>query len=175
MKPRPYPSREEILKRFDYKPSTGQLIFKSGRYAGRIAGSINDNGRRLITWEQGKKISRSHIVWFLEKGEWPPRNKRITHKNNDTIDDRIENLELGIFVNNSKPWYHRGKPLSAEDRAHFDNLCKTKKRRSFKNLEISRRRLGITDDEFFGRDRQKKQVDNKLPKGASRYEKEKTT
>ena len=158
MKTRLYPSREEVLKRFDYKPSTGQLIFKSGRCAGRIAGPINDNGRRLINWEQGKKISCSHIVWFLEKGEWPPRNKRIIHKNNNTIDDRIENLELSDFVNSSKPWYHRGKPLSAEDRAHFDSLCKLRKKRTFKN-----------------RDRQKKQVDDKLPTGASRYEKEKTT
>ena len=166
---RPYPSREEILSKFDYNPSTAQLIHRSGRYAGKIAGGFSNSGARYILWNLIQKIPRSHIIWFLEKGEWPPADKKVLHKNKDSIDDKIDNLKLANFVNNSKPWYHRGKPLSAEDRAHFDSLCKKKKKRTFKNLEKSRRRQGISDDEFFGRNR-KKTIETKLPTGASVYD-----
>jgi hypothetical protein len=43
---------------------------------------------------QNKRIPTHHVVWMMFNGYELPKNTRIIHKNGDTLDNRIENLEL---------------------------------------------------------------------------------
>lgn len=42
----------------------------------------------------GIKKKSSHIVWHSVTGHWPVGDEIIHHINNDSTDDRIENLQL---------------------------------------------------------------------------------
>lgn len=86
-------SHAQILEMFGYDAQTGNLLWKirpSNRIAvGQVAGVIASNGRRYVSID-GRRHLAHRIVWFHQKGDWPPEN--ISPENGDYLDTRIENL-----------------------------------------------------------------------------------
>lgn len=42
----------------------------------------------------GYTLQAAKVVWLLHHGEWPDSSGRISWRNGNTLDDRIENLEI---------------------------------------------------------------------------------
>lgn len=73
-------THEELLTLLDYDPSTGHLIWKTGKHSKRIkkgtrAGFLRKSGYRGITLK-GKSYLEHHVIWFHQIGSWP---KEIDH------------------------------------------------------------------------------------------------
>ena len=86
----------EILQQFlSYNPRTGHFYWRcptpyhSQRKNDR-AGYLSGSGHRLIT-VRGKTFRSDHVAWLFVHGSWPM--KELKHRNEDLLDDRIENLE----------------------------------------------------------------------------------
>ena len=80
-------NRIEFEKSFFFKKDTGEFIRKS---TGKIAGGMNGSG--YISLQFGWKRYRvHHIVWFLEKNEWP---ELLDHINGNRSDNRLSNLRI---------------------------------------------------------------------------------
>src|SRR5215831_12897717 len=83
----------------NYEPDTGQLTWAvaSGRY-GRISPGTkagfehtdSDGYRYRYVVIQSRQYRATHLAWAWMTGEWP--KETIDHKNQDTLDDRWENL-----------------------------------------------------------------------------------
>jgi hypothetical protein len=70
----------------------------NGRFSGKEAGCHHqDRNIVIITFKQAV-IPRYHIVWALHNGAWPDL---IDHWNNDSTDDRIENLRSCTHAQNA--------------------------------------------------------------------------
>ena len=86
---------EFIREEFVCKPELGKLYRKDNlrKGVGWRCGTHN----RYFVWvrpkgQKGKNLRRSHLVWFFHTGEWPVT--LIDHINQDSTDDRIENLRM---------------------------------------------------------------------------------
>lgn len=94
----------EMIAWFRYEPETGKLFWrdKPNRRiaAGTEAGIVkhpnpkSDQRYRYVTI-QGVTTPIARIVWLMHHGEWPPAP--IKYKNENSLDTRIENLELARF------------------------------------------------------------------------------
>jgi hypothetical protein len=100
------PSVERIREILDYDPETGVFRWKVRRGnmpAGSIAGSVNTNrgeiGYRNIFIE-GKLRPAHRVAWLLCHGQ-DPGHLVIDHINRDTTDNRIANLRIATFSENS--------------------------------------------------------------------------
>lgn len=103
----PTPTRERLSEYFRYEPSTGHLIRKQRARSdyklernykihlskvGSIAGTINAGGYLKVSVD-GFTHSAHRVAWMLHYGEWVDYPKfEIDHINNNTLDNRIENL-----------------------------------------------------------------------------------
>ena len=93
----------EIRNRFTYE--NGKLFWKNPTYKaliGKEAGytynppSVKQTPHKRVhvqNSEFSKCVPQQHAVWMMFNGALPPHT-RIVHKNGDTFDNRIENLEL---------------------------------------------------------------------------------
>lgn len=86
-----------VREYFDY--ADGRLYWrtqdhKHARLIGMEAGNVLDTGR-LKYWAVtfgGARIQRSHLVFAWHNGRWPLDHLQMDHINQDSMDDRIENL-----------------------------------------------------------------------------------
>lgn len=88
-----------VRAEFHYDEELGRLRRRVSRYRNRIgevAGAISHrkHGDRVNVYYRGKVYQNSRLVWAYHKGEWPPEGMVVDHINGDTLDDRIENLQL---------------------------------------------------------------------------------
>ncbi len=84
----------------DYDPRTGVFIWRSNRggAAGRLAGTIDTHGYRLIRVDC--KLYRScRLAWLYVTGEWP--KYQIDHINMVRDDDSWTNLRLATSSQNN--------------------------------------------------------------------------
>lgn len=84
-------THEQVVMIFAYEPSTGNLIW---RHTGNIAGSVkrvNDNQYVYVGFEC-KRYMAHKLVWCWHNKVYP--SGYIRHKDNDTLNNRIENLEI---------------------------------------------------------------------------------
>ena len=87
------PTREQITDHLRYVKKDGLLYWRKapGNRAkvGDLAGSVSPYGY-IVVGLLGMKLFRGHIVWFLEKRQWP--TLKLDHKDTDRLNDRIANL-----------------------------------------------------------------------------------
>ena len=74
------PEISELRK--SYKVINGEIYKRMGSKLKSGLGVVRCNG---------KNIPRSHMVWALEKGEWP--TSRLFHKDGNNDNDNLSNLE----------------------------------------------------------------------------------
>tara|TARA_A100001391_G_C5019432_1_gene265402 strand:+ start:9 stop:530 length:522 start_codon:yes stop_codon:yes gene_type:complete len=101
----PLPDWELLNKLFEYKPITGELIWKVNRSnikKGSIAGSKHKSGK--LTYLQvgvnGKQYAIQRIIWKLYFKE-DPKHFDIDHKNRNTLDNSIANLRKVTTAQNN--------------------------------------------------------------------------
>ena len=113
---------EHLSKLVTYHPLTGLMYWKNRpkfgtrRHPLRPAGSISNSEYRAISIRIcGKEhnVKQHNLAWFITFGKIPKEGFSIDHKNNQRLDNRLENLRVlshcgqGISkskVRNSPPW-----------------------------------------------------------------------
>lgn len=99
------PEIEEFIREnIRYDPETGHLWWiRQVKGAGRPRkmdrpiGTISTNGsgyRRLAAMICKRKFICSRVCWFLYYGNWPPSCLDVHHINEDSLDNRVNNLGL---------------------------------------------------------------------------------
>lgn len=81
---------KEVLEyiRVNYRYLDGKIYGVHGKNIGFIQTFKTYKYMKLTVL--GDSVKRSHVVWYLCRGFWPRSN--IYHKNDDILDDNIENL-----------------------------------------------------------------------------------
>lgn len=96
-------SHEYLLSRIKYNPETGEFVWLkkiedthfdkiwNTKYAGKVAGNINQNGYQRISLLK-KEYQSSHLAIFYTTKLWPP--DEVDHINLNSGDNRIINLRI---------------------------------------------------------------------------------
>ena len=96
------PTQSQLQEIFDYR--SGHLIYKTGRHAGKRAGSFQPNGRRTV-FVLGNNHSEHRIVWVLLNGPIPD-GLEPDHEDRCPGNNTISNLRLATHAENTR---NRGK------------------------------------------------------------------
>jgi hypothetical protein len=122
-------SQEQLKELFDYCAETGNLIWKKSQQGGKVVvggplGSeeiLNNGYQRRITHLKGRMYRVHRLVWLWHYGTLP---KMIDHKDNNALNNRIENLrECTVSQNNSNRRFTGNK-------SGYKGVCKVEKNNS---------------------------------------------
>lgn len=92
------PSSEYLRSILHYDQDTGMLVWKyspdqtsqwNGKYAGRYAGTLGQNGYVKVGIN-GKVYGAHRLIWTMVTGRWP--SNQVRHLNHDGYDNRWSNL-----------------------------------------------------------------------------------
>ena len=100
------PTCQQVRELLDYNPETGVFTWRTRqasssfkkRLVGQEAGTAHSGGYWSISI-YGRKWLAHHLAWLLFYGVWPARF--VDHANLDKRDNRIANLRLASFAENS--------------------------------------------------------------------------
>jgi len=98
---------EDLKRRFEYNPSTGDLIHKRGRFKDQKVGTLTPEGYLATTLYDGmnkKSVSTllHRLIYFLQTGTNVPEGCIMDHINHDRVDNRWENLRVVTPSENSR-------------------------------------------------------------------------
>lgn len=97
----PLPPAADLWETFDYKPLTGELVWKKTRRTdciGKTVGSPNKSGY-LVTVVEGKMYQLHRLVWVWVHGE-DPGAIELDHRDRVRTNNRWYNLRLADFTQN---------------------------------------------------------------------------
>lgn len=101
----PLPERGEVAAALSYDPETGSLTWRTGIFAGKLAGGIGQDGYARV--RLNRKLYLSHrLIWKLIHNGEP---SEIDHIDNDRGNNKIENLRA---ANSQKNGFNRLKTAS---------------------------------------------------------------
>ena len=85
-------TQEKVRRLFNYR--NGTLVWKvtknnNSAKMGSVAGSISNNGYYMVSFDN-KRYFTHKIIWLWHKGYIP--EKHIDHRNQDRLDNHIQNL-----------------------------------------------------------------------------------
>lgn len=89
---------DQLRQYLTYCPSTGELTWKAGRFAGKRAFKTETQGY-LRGFIFRKRYMAHRVIWAMHHNEWPIE---IDHINGNTGDNRIENLRSVTHSQNLK-------------------------------------------------------------------------
>ena len=117
-------TQEYLQSIFDYKD--GEIYWKKIKVknqvqAGDVAGFITNNNYKNVRLD-GKKIPVHHIIFIMHYGYLP---KKIDHKDNNRLNNRIENLRIATTENNNQNAVRRKDNTTGVKGVNF---CKRDKR-----------------------------------------------
>ncbi len=84
-------TRERLFELVDYKPESGELVWKRTHRrvrTGEPVGSMSPTGHIVVKLDRQCYLVH-RLVWFIETGKWP---SIIDHANRDPSDNRFVNL-----------------------------------------------------------------------------------
>lgn len=134
---------------FSYTPEDGKLRWKvraQNRRMGRPAGTNlpwplnNRNNRYNRITINGKAFQTHQIIWLMH-GNSIPDGMDVDHKNNNTIDNRIENLQLLTTRDNIVKTPSSGRNTASGHKGIF--MCK--KYRACLSTKKFKKKLGFYD------------------------------
>lgn len=118
--------QQTLKELLNYNPNTGVLTWKkrtSNRIkVGDVAGTINDQGYRLIGI-LGEEYRAHRLAWMYVTGEWPA--SEIDHRNGAHDDNRWENLREATSAENKQNLSVRINNSSGFPGVSFDRRTKT--------------------------------------------------
>ncbi len=130
MKYKPLPSKEELQTIFNYEPE-GWLVWKkqlSGRgKVGERAGSRYKD-KYISVCIRGERYSLHRLIWAYHYGEEGLEGYVIHHKDSNTSNNRIENLEkltLEEHQEEHREEVYRGRKLK-DNKTGFSGVSKRK-------------------------------------------------
>ena len=97
----PLPPASDLWEIFDYKPLTGELVWKKTRRTdciGKVVGSPNKSGY-LVTVVGGKMYQLHRLVWVWLHGN-DPGAIEVDHKDRNKLNNRWHNLRLADWTQN---------------------------------------------------------------------------
>lgn len=110
-------TQEELNRRLDYDPSTGDLVWvistSNAIKAGTKAGSIVTSGH-LQMKINGQPIQVHRVIWFMLYGEW---SDMIDHKDGNPLNNRKDNLRLATATQNA-----RNRKLGSDSKTGFKGV-----------------------------------------------------
>lgn len=116
-------TRETILEKFSYDRDAGAF---TNRKTGKVVGgkAYGWQYHRLVFDSMGS-MAVHRAVWLLEVGRLPPSGYVIDHINGDKHDNRICNLRVASFRENSKnsSWRRDGKNAPPNDTRGYAIRC----------------------------------------------------
>lgn len=84
-------TQDYVKGRLSYDLKTGIFVWKNGRNKGKRAGTVNQNGYRLI-FILNKRVREHRLAFLYVKGNMPEKNRDVDHINGNRSDNRWENL-----------------------------------------------------------------------------------
>lgn len=97
---------ERARELLDYNPETGELRWKTGRNAGKMAGCERSGGYRIVIID-GTTYMAHRLAWLIVHGLWP--NEVIDHINRVRDDNRLCNLRECTAAENAQNRKMRGR------------------------------------------------------------------
>lgn len=97
------PPVELLRERLDYNPETGDLrwkVHKRSQRVGAIATHATGAGYHSL-WIDGKTRYAHRVIWVLQTGEDLPPGMVIDHINHNPGDNRLVNLRLVSYSENT--------------------------------------------------------------------------
>ncbi len=122
------PEAEWFRERFSYDPETGQVLWITGKRAGRVAGCRHKRSgytQICVTLPDRRRvgINAHRIAFLLENGKWP---EIVDHDNHDEQDNRFGNLKDTDPLGNA-----RNRLISKRNKTGVPGLSKDLKRNRY--------------------------------------------
>lgn len=108
-------TQEQLKAALHYDPLTGVFTRLTGKWRGRVAGTINKQGYRYICFGRADLYRAARLAYLYMEGKWP--DAVVDHINGIRSDDRYSNLRPATLMENQQ-----NKKLMASNKSGASNV-----------------------------------------------------